>query len=1039
MHCLVFAMADKGGGLAEPDGRVSELNDEALEGASPKSPTAVSLFSPTSLMGGVLERMERLVTPGPKIEDWSSSQKVTASRTAPLAVAQSVVQDMRMSSRKATHHGFQDAEVPSCRISLRWTVLGFLGLVLASFATLVPTETLVWQRQHDLQDKLMDTMEKQQRQLEDLVHENLTSSSYQCLLDKIGSVIQETVIEPAASAVDSLANIMHAQHALNFSWTGRAPEERRLLATYAYHFLAAGQRVTKGLALEFFEKRAEATMHPYVTTLRVGFASGEYGITQVINEEDTDLSPARFIASEGTENTTLYPIDLGTGELHDDGQQIPLEPVSGWACFTSQANLASMALSGSETRRSWSKIHRYQGSVELGIERAAPLAYCGSYDCWEGVISADISVSHVSNLLKAAFEKVQELLPDAKAETSSIFMVNQGESQSQEGLFLGASNFDIHSLQGVINKASDLPPGNDTEVIRATARAIKLKYHRWDNTTLYRSQLLHFKRSAAGAQDPSYQDCDARKASLARDPDCLVAGTHHIHLDSETSWLLVMVIPAYLLGEEVAVLAAETEAALGDVREAHVFSERGHVILNSLAFAAICATCMTLVMAVLVSRPLKELGNIQELMSKLGDLELEDESKDLKNLRQGKRSRIMEVCSLQDSFCRMMRGVESFARFVPKRVVRDIVKTHVGQEPLLHVRRRNVTIMFSDIADFTTIAESLSEADLLLLLTRYLSVMTEIVEMYSGEVAEILGDGLLIFWNTPEDVEQHAAKACKAALAMQEAIPFLNQALTAIGLPSLSIRIGIHTGPVMSGLIGSARRLKFGCMGDPVNLASRMEGLCKFFGVGVLCSGATLENMPAEDFVCRRMGRVQVKGKSEPTMVFEVMAFAGWRRSTYSSASSAAPSPSLMELKASQNRTQSSSRQSSPRTSTSDSDSDTDLEAGDCDMQMCRCSERSTCICPYCESTRSHNGLTAAAKCKSVNLGAKTLALDFEAALEAFEENRLDEAAQLADVAQAQWPNDGATAQLKRLIARAVKDNDENKPLIPRVIRLDEK
>eukprot|EP00933_Yihiella_yeosuensis_P029917 TRINITY_DN23566_c0_g1_i1.p1 TRINITY_DN23566_c0_g1~~TRINITY_DN23566_c0_g1_i1.p1 ORF type:complete len:401 (+),score=63.42 TRINITY_DN23566_c0_g1_i1:114-1205(+) len=180
--------------------------------------------------------------------------------------------------------------------------------------------------------------------------------------------------------------------------------------------------------------------------------------------------------------------------------------------------------------------------------------------------------------------------------------------------------------------------------------------------------------------------------------------------------------------------------------------------------------------------------------------------------------------------------------------------------------------MFSDIADFTSIAESLSEGDLLLLLTRYLSVMSVIAETYHGEVAEILGDGLLIFWNTPEDVEDHADKACMAALAMQAAIPMLNEQLIDSDLPPLSIRVGIHTGSVLSGLIGSAHRLKFGCMGDPVNLASRVEGLCKFFGVGILCSGDTVTNtMSDEQFIFRRVGCVQVKGKSDPTMMYEIM------------------------------------------------------------------------------------------------------------------------------------------------------------------------
>lgn len=160
---------------------------------------------------------------------------------------------------------------------------------------------------------------------------------------------------------------------------------------------------------------------------------------------------------------------------------------------------------------------------------------------------------------------------------------------------------------------------------------------------------------------------------------------------------------------------------------------------------------MLLVLSWFVSRPLQELSNLKELMVKLGDLELDDGQ--LSHLRAGHRSRIQEVCHLQNAFCRMMRGVESFTRFVPKKVVRDIVCTDGCHHQLLHARRRKVTIMFSDVANFTTIAESLKEADLLFFLTRYLAVMTTLVESYQGEIAEILGDGLLIFWNTPRTYE----------------------------------------------------------------------------------------------------------------------------------------------------------------------------------------------------------------------------------------------------------------------------------------------
>lgn len=214
---------------------------------------------------------------------------------------------------------------------------------------------------------------------------------------------------------------------------------------------------------------------------------------------------------------------------------------------------------------------------------------------------------------------------------------------------------------------------------------------------------------------------------------------------------------------------------------------------------------------------------------------------------------------------------------MPEGVVRKIVKGG-EKERRPHVSMRTVTIMFTDIRDFTAISETLSQTDLLFVLTRYLTAMTGVAEHYRGEVTEILGDGLLIFWNTPEDVPDHAAKACAAALAMQEALASLNGELQSRDFPRLSIRCGLHTGSVLSGNIGCSKKMKFGCLGDPVNLASRLEGLCKHYGVDVICSGATydaLEQDAGFNFVTRKLALVQVKGKREPTWVYEVMARIG--------------------------------------------------------------------------------------------------------------------------------------------------------------------
>jgi len=268
----------------------------------------------------------------------------------------------------------------------------------------------------------------------------------------------------------------------------------------------------------------------------------------------------------------------------------------------------------------------------------------------------------------------------------------------------------------------------------------------------------------------------------------------------------------------------------------------------------------------LTTRPLIGIGKLIEDLCSLNFTHC-----GLLKLGSSGRSKITEVRRLQASCCRLFVGVNMFARFLPESVVRGIVCGD-DRATRLHVSRRIVTIMFSDIQDFTTISESLKQEDLLFLLTRYLSVMIRVIEAYEGVVTEILGDGLLVFWNTPDDVEDHPAKACAAALAQQQVLKDLNLELSAYDFPHLAVRIGLHTGRVLTGNIGSEAKMKFGCMGDPINLASRLEGLCKFYGVHILCSGSTYSRLPSDaGFVCRRLDVVQVKGKKEPTQIYEVI------------------------------------------------------------------------------------------------------------------------------------------------------------------------
>jgi len=287
--------------------------------------------------------------------------------------------------------------------------------------------------------------------------------------------------------------------------------------------------------------------------------------------------------------------------------------------------------------------------------------------------------------------------------------------------------------------------------------------------------------------------------------------------------------------------------------------------------ALVCAAMSALVVALGLAFGLyvsRSMQRVERHMQTLGVPEDDDElSAEIAPMAE---SRITDIQRLQSALDRLRSSISTFHCFLPKTIVNNIVAGK-SKAQRLHVERREVSIMFSDIKDFTSISESMNPPDLMFLLTRYLDVMCRIVHSFHGLVAEILGDGLLVFWNTPDDVEDHQAKAAAAALAMQRALGPLNADLEACSFPSLHVRIGLHTGKVLTGNMGSLNRMKFGCMGDAVNLCSRLEGLCKIYGVRTICSAPMYDQIKQEGFFCRKLDIVRVKGKTKPTEIYEVI------------------------------------------------------------------------------------------------------------------------------------------------------------------------
>jgi adenylate cyclase len=185
-----------------------------------------------------------------------------------------------------------------------------------------------------------------------------------------------------------------------------------------------------------------------------------------------------------------------------------------------------------------------------------------------------------------------------------------------------------------------------------------------------------------------------------------------------------------------------------------------------------------------------------------------------------------------------------------------------------------MTVLFSDVRGFTTLTEQMPPRDLVALLNEYMTAMVAVLFRHEGVLDKYMGDAIMAFWNAPVLQPDHARRACHTALEMAAELDRLRESWRARHLPPLDIGIGLNTGPMVFGNMGSTLRTDFTVLGDSVNLASRLEGLTKEYGARIVVGDST-RAAAADAFVFRFLDLVAVKGKTEPAAVYELLAPAG--------------------------------------------------------------------------------------------------------------------------------------------------------------------
>jgi adenylate cyclase len=211
-----------------------------------------------------------------------------------------------------------------------------------------------------------------------------------------------------------------------------------------------------------------------------------------------------------------------------------------------------------------------------------------------------------------------------------------------------------------------------------------------------------------------------------------------------------------------------------------------------------------------------------------------------------------------------------FGQYVPSEVVDEMSKN--PEQVSMQGESREMSVLFSDVRGFTTISEGLEPRDLALLMNEFLTPLSRVIYSHRGTIDKYMGDCIMAFWGAPLADTRHAYHAVLSGLEMQKALRDLQPRFNERGWPPIQIGVGINTGRVSVGNMGSELRVAYTVMGDAVNLASRLEGITKEYGASVLVGETTRNEAP--EFVYRELDLVRVKGKDHPVAIFEPLGLA---------------------------------------------------------------------------------------------------------------------------------------------------------------------
>ncbi len=296
-------------------------------------------------------------------------------------------------------------------------------------------------------------------------------------------------------------------------------------------------------------------------------------------------------------------------------------------------------------------------------------------------------------------------------------------------------------------------------------------------------------------------------------------------------------------------------------------SEIGDELLRAWRSAVVgigamaCAIIAAILLGKRLSRPVQAIAGHAQRVADF----------DLDGMEPLPRSRVLELDNQAAAFNAMLIGLRAFSTYIPRSLVAKLVRT--GEIGIGEPREAIVTVMFTDIAGFTTLSEHMNAATSAKLLNHHFAALCHAVDMQGGTVDKFLGDGMMAFFGAPDRLKGHAAAAVRAAVAIREKLEADNRIAELEGRPALRVRIGIHTGPVIVGNIGAADRVNYTIVGDTVNVSQRLQELGKVLAPGataaIAISSETASRLDGR-FETTPAGRHSLRGRGEAIEVFLV-------------------------------------------------------------------------------------------------------------------------------------------------------------------------